>query len=334
MDASPVLLVQPRLPGPSARRQCKAGAAAASAQASEDGAEVHWWAFACSHSGEVLCSDGSCGEAVWRAQLPGRADAGLAVTADLKVTPYLACFAARYHDRIAWSREKKRPLVAADYDMTPCCCSCRQGARYLQAAVVACDHSLHFLSTTDGTSLGSFDTGGAVKACPAIDPWTGSVWATSHSHSFFVLDAAAKLLCSQELGSAVSTPAVFDAGHPSQPTVTRTFYKQVAARKLRTRADAERNMAYVTALDGSVFAFRCTAADSRAAPRVEELWRHRNPAPIFSTPAVVPGSGALIFADVEGRVTALAGTGLTPLPRCSVPQAQALTVEHTAAAGD
>ena len=82
---------------------------------------------------------------------------------------------------------------------------------------------------------------------------------------------------------------------------------------MRTRADAERSMAYVAALDGSVFAFWGAEADSGAAPRLEELWRHRNLAPIFSTPEVVRGSGALIFADVEGRVTALAGTGVTPL---------------------
>ena len=82
--------------------------------------------------------------------------------------------------------------------------------------MVACDHSLHFLSTADGTVLGSFDTGGAVRACPAIDPWTGSVWATSHSRSIFVLDSTAKLLQSRELGSAVSTPAVFDAGDALQ----------------------------------------------------------------------------------------------------------------------
>ena len=91
VDASSVLLIQPNLPRPGARQQGEAGAAAASAQASEGGAEVQWWAFACSHGGEVVCADGSCGEAVWRAQLPGRADAGLAVTADLKVTPRIFC---------------------------------------------------------------------------------------------------------------------------------------------------------------------------------------------------------------------------------------------------
>ena len=88
--------------------------------------------------------------------------------------------------------------------------------------MVACDHSLQFLSTADGTVLSSFDTGGAVRACPAIDPWTSSVWVTSHSRSVFVLDSGAKLLWSRELGSAASTPAVFDAGDPSQPTVTKT----------------------------------------------------------------------------------------------------------------
>lgn len=43
-----------------------------------------WWAFGCSHGGEVVCVDGVTGSAVWRADLPGRCDAGLAVTHDLR----------------------------------------------------------------------------------------------------------------------------------------------------------------------------------------------------------------------------------------------------------
>ena len=111
VDASPVLLIQPRLPGPSAGQQGEAGAAAASAQASKDGAEVHWWAFACSHGGEVVCADGGCGEAVWRAQLPGRADAGLAVTADLKVTPRMLCCQTPMTETHGEGRKRGRLLL-------------------------------------------------------------------------------------------------------------------------------------------------------------------------------------------------------------------------------
>lgn len=43
-----------------------------------------WYALACSHGGDVVCIEGWTGARVWGARLPGRADTGLAVMADLQ----------------------------------------------------------------------------------------------------------------------------------------------------------------------------------------------------------------------------------------------------------
>lgn len=43
-----------------------------------------WYALACSHGGDVVCIEGRTGARVWGARLPGRADIGLAVLADLQ----------------------------------------------------------------------------------------------------------------------------------------------------------------------------------------------------------------------------------------------------------
>ena len=48
--------------------------------------EAREWVFACSHGGDVVCMDGQSGRAVWRAELPARAEAGLTTTSDCKVT--------------------------------------------------------------------------------------------------------------------------------------------------------------------------------------------------------------------------------------------------------
>ena len=44
------------------------------------------WVFGCSHGGDVVCVEGHSGRAVWGAVLPARAEAGLSITADCKVS--------------------------------------------------------------------------------------------------------------------------------------------------------------------------------------------------------------------------------------------------------
>ena len=43
-----------------------------------------WFALACSHGGDVVGVDGVSGGVRWRTALPGRCEAGLAVTPDLR----------------------------------------------------------------------------------------------------------------------------------------------------------------------------------------------------------------------------------------------------------
>ena len=47
-----------------------------------------WYALACSHGGDVVCIEGRTGGRVWGGRLPGRANAGLAVTADLQARAF------------------------------------------------------------------------------------------------------------------------------------------------------------------------------------------------------------------------------------------------------
>ena len=48
------------------------------------GAGCRWWAFACSHGGDVVCVEGAAGSVLWRTALDGRCEAGLVVLPDLR----------------------------------------------------------------------------------------------------------------------------------------------------------------------------------------------------------------------------------------------------------
>ena len=43
-----------------------------------------WYAFGCSHGGDVVCIDGFSGKLVWRTRLEARANTGMALTDDLQ----------------------------------------------------------------------------------------------------------------------------------------------------------------------------------------------------------------------------------------------------------
>ena len=80
VDAAPIIVAQPRLqrlPGHQVPTDDPA-------RVPEEGLRWGCYALACSHGGDVVCVDAGRGALVWRATLPGRADAGLAVTADMQ----------------------------------------------------------------------------------------------------------------------------------------------------------------------------------------------------------------------------------------------------------
>ncbi|KAK9825637.1 hypothetical protein WJX81_002282 [Elliptochloris bilobata] len=187
------------------------------------------------------------GALVWRTRLPGRADAGLAVTPDLQ------------HVAVAWT--------AAGGD--------GGGGR------------LSFLSLRSGTEAGRVDLGGPVRAPPAGDPWRGLTWVPTHDRRLHLCRAPGVLVCAHALPAAVSAAVVFD-----EP----------------------RRRAYVSALDGTLTALDVlqpggAGSDAAAAPELQEAWRYNTSSAIFSAPAVVPGSSAVLLADVEGALHAVTADG-------------------------
>ena len=44
-----------------------------------------WYAFCCSHGGDIVCLDGETGARIWGTSVLGRAESGLVLSADLKV---------------------------------------------------------------------------------------------------------------------------------------------------------------------------------------------------------------------------------------------------------
>lgn len=75
--------------------------------------------------------------------------------------------------------------------------------------------------------------------------------------------------------------------------------------------DALRRAVYVCALDGAVVAVQVAeeAAGSAVGSYASVAWRARMPAPLFSAPAVCPGSGTLVVAAVDGSMAGLSTSG-------------------------
>lgn len=180
--------------------------------------------FACSHGGEVACVDGRTGDAVWRAILPGRCDAGLAILHDLRCasTAHVQCkrgaqlvhsprhllillqsivrlrgtlintFFVVSHCRHRSRRRRWRSAKSACFSCRPpvqCHRVFNQSRLPRSHLAVTCgDGRLHFLSTADGSLAGCCDAGGQVRAAPAIDPWRGRVWLPSHGRRLTVCE--------------------------------------------------------------------------------------------------------------------------------------------------
>ncbi|CAL8461978.1 g1509 [Coccomyxa elongata] len=79
VDASPVILVQSALAA-AADPSCVADSTRQ--QASK--LPLRWYAFGCSHGGDVVCIDGASGSPVWKTCIEGRAESGLTLTGSLQ----------------------------------------------------------------------------------------------------------------------------------------------------------------------------------------------------------------------------------------------------------
>ena len=87
VDVAPVIIAQPRL------NRLPGHQVPISDPTRVPGEGPGWgcYALACSHGGDVVCVEARRGLLVWRTTLPGRADAGLAVTADMQAWLRRAC---------------------------------------------------------------------------------------------------------------------------------------------------------------------------------------------------------------------------------------------------
>lgn len=57
-----------------------------------------WYAFGCSHGGDIVCLDGETGAKIWETSVLGRAESGLVLSANLKVDPsILMILVAPFH---------------------------------------------------------------------------------------------------------------------------------------------------------------------------------------------------------------------------------------------
>ena len=63
-------------------------------QAPQQARQQHW-VFACSHGGDVVCVEGRSGGVVWEGQVEGRAEAGLTISPDCRVSLHLPALLAR-----------------------------------------------------------------------------------------------------------------------------------------------------------------------------------------------------------------------------------------------
>jgi hypothetical protein len=197
--------------------------------------------FACSHGGDVCCMCAESGERVWEARLPGPTDAGLALC-------------------------RSPGALAGD------------GGHYV--AVPTNAGALFFLRAADGGVAGSVDTGGGIRAAPALDPWRGLVWQPTHGRRLLVVEPPGRVAAQLELPAAASAPVTFNAAQ---------------------------HAAFVCCLDGSLLGVateQCGAGASSGDLQLRVAWKWRGPAPLFAPAAPLEG-GAVAAAAVDGSVVAL-----------------------------
>ena len=66
-------------------------------QAPQQARQQQHWVFACSHGGDVVCVEGRSGGVVWEGQVEGRAEAGLTVSPDCRVSLHLPALPCQRH---------------------------------------------------------------------------------------------------------------------------------------------------------------------------------------------------------------------------------------------
>lgn len=165
-------------------------------------------------------------------------------------------------------------------------------------AVATNGGTLAFLRGADGSLAGSLECGGGIRAPPVCDPWCSLVWQPTHGRTLVVAAALGREVTRLPLPAAASAAVAFDA---------------------------ERHLAFVSCLDGSLLAVAVNPQLLAAAARsggsssssLAVAWRHQAAAPLFAPVAVLP-SGRVVAAAVDGSLSCLGSSSGSEVWRAGV----------------
>lgn len=142
-----------------------------------------------------------------------------------------------------------------------------------------------------------------------------------------LVTCAGRRLTSAKISAAVSAPVVFDM--PRKQAILSTLSGEI----IGVAADNEHQPQARLHTSASEGLPRGTHHTTKG-PIVTLRWRHAASAAVFSAPAIVPSTGDIIYAAVDGSVIALSSAGIhcLLLLLLLLLLIQCLTVSHQAAA--
>lgn len=149
-------------------------------------------------------------------------------------------------------------------------------------AVGCYDGFVYFIDAILGTVKWKYQTGGEVRSTPCVDPETGYFWVGSYDGYLYCLDLQRETCVRKfEVGSFIlSSPVI----------------------------DSQRKRVYVGSHSNAFFAFS-TSPSHALELEAEALWKFNTGAPIFSTPAVDPTSGNVLFGCCDKKLYCLSPEG-------------------------
>eukprot|EP00887_Chlorella_sp_A99_P006889 scaffold2.g6889.t1 len=242
--------------------------------------------FACSHGGDVRCMDAASGRLCWRADLPGRADAGMALCS-------------------SGSRMGEDERAGGAGGLA------RAAPQQRQALAVATnDGGLHLLDPCTGEMLGTLDAGGDIRAAPVLDPWLGLLWVPTHAAALLAVSPPpVHDYSASPSGGAVATAAAVELTRTRLPaTMVVARADLPAAASAEVAFDCKRRLAFAACLDGSLVAFDVqlpVTSGNSAGLSLQLLWQHRCAAPLFAPAAPLTTAGVVAAAAVDGSIVGL-----------------------------
>lgn len=259
-----------------------------------------WWAFGCSHGGEVVCIEGVTGNVVWRAELSGRCDAGLAVTHDLRHVA-VACGDGRLH-----FLDVATGAIAGKCDLA--------GDARAAPVIDPWDGDV-WLPTHGRRLLVCRPPGTILWSCELPAPSSAAVTFDAGRRSAFVACLDGSVVCFRHLSAAnVAEPAAkrqrtepSEQGDSGKAVALQTASGRGASAAAHATSEVVATAAAAAAgggLGGSI-----GDSGSTALGCFSVAWRHTAGSPVFGRPVVDAAAGALIVGLVSGHVLALSAAG-------------------------